>query len=129
MRPSLTFWFWFWLAIVGIVLLYPRFVRHEKARIGGPTADIFNGIKSALDGFKVDNGFYPTNLQDLLQQPSNAKNWHGSYFDSPKPPVDSWGHKYIYEFPGKHNPNGYDLSSAGMDGKAGTDDDIVNWEK
>ena len=91
--------------------------------------DISAGIKTALDGFKVDNGFYPTNLQDLVQQPSNVRNWHGPYFDPPKVPTDQWGHKYIYEYPGKHNPNGYDLSSAGPDGKPGTGDDIVNWTR
>ena len=32
-------------------------------------------------------------------------------------------------FPGKHNPNGFDLFSVGPDGKAGTDDDIGNWTK
>ena len=44
-------------------------------------------------------------------------------------PIDPWGDQYIYEYPGKHNPKRYDLSSAGPDGKPGTDDDIVNWEK
>ena len=28
---------------------------------------------------------------------------------------------------GKHNDRGYDLMSMGPDGKAGGDDDIVNW--
>ena len=127
MRQRLTFWLAIFLGIAVFFAIRSRFWVSEKARIGGPTADIVNGIKSALDGFKVDNGFYPTNLQDLLQQPSNAKNWHGPYFDPPKLPVDPWGHKYIYEYPGKHNPNGYDLSSAGPDGRLGTADDINNW--
>ena len=46
------------------------------------------------------------------------------YFDPPKVPIDSWGHPYVYEFPGKHNPESYDLYSLGPDQKAGTDDDI-----
>ena len=107
-----------------------RFWVSEKAHIGGPKPVIvINGIKTALDGFKVDNGFYPTNRQDLLQQPSGATNWHGPYFDPPKWPADPWGNPCIYELPGKHNTNGYDLSSAGPDGKPGTDDDIVNWTR
>jgi general secretion pathway protein G len=40
---------------------------------------------------------------------------------------DPWGNAYIYEYPGKNNENGYDLSSMGADGKANTDDDITNW--
>jgi general secretion pathway protein G len=97
------------------------------ARTTAAYADINGGLKSALDAFDKDNGFYPKDLQDLLQQPSGATNWHGPYFDPPKLLVDPWGNKYIYKYPGKHNPNGYDLFSAGPDSKPGTDDDIVNW--
>ena len=91
--------------------------------------DINSGIKAALDRFEVDNGNYPKSLQDLVQQPADAKNWHGPYFNPPNLPIDPWGKPYIYEYPGKHNANGYDLFSAGPDGKAGTEDDIVNWTK
>ena len=34
----------------------------------------------------------------------------------------------IYDCPGKHNPDSYDLSSAGPDGIAGTEDDIASWK-
>ncbi len=127
MRPSYTFWFL--LAIFGIVLFFifiPKFVDREKAHYGEPR-DIVAGIKTALDSFEVDHGFYPKSLQDLLQQPTGTTNWHGPYFDPPVLPVDPWGHKYIYEYPGQHNTNGYDLSSAGPDGRLGTADDINNW--
>ena len=87
--------------------------------------DIKNGIKSAIDQFKTNNGHFPKILQDLVQHPADAKDWHGPYLE--KIPVDPWGNKFFYEYPGKHNPNGYDLLSAGPDGKAGTDDDIGNW--
>src|ERR1700679_3690360 len=90
-------------------------------------ADINGGIKSALDQYKEDNGFYPKSLQDLLVQPGNARNWHGPYLDSPL--VDPWGNKYVYYYPGKHNPTGYDLLSVGPDGREGTEDDIGNWMK
>ena len=116
------------VTIIGILaaLVIPRIAgTGERARVTAAHADINGGIKSALGAYEVDNGFYPKSLQDLLVQPSNAKNWHGPYLD--KLPVDWWGHNYIYEYPGKHNPNGYDLFSAGPDGKPGTDDDIGNW--
>ena len=87
---------------------------------------IHAAIKTALDAFEVDNGIYPKNVQDLLQQPNGTTNWHGPYLD--KLPVDPWGSKYIYEYPGKHNTNAYDLFSVGKDGKAGTGDDIGNWQ-
>jgi general secretion pathway protein G len=102
-------------------------VHQETATHNKNRYDIVGGIKNALDEFKVDNGFYPKNLQDFLQQPSGTTNWHGPYLE--KIPVDPWGNPYFYECPGKHNTIGYDLFSAGPDGKPGTDDDIVNWTK
>jgi len=129
-RPSPTFW-WFLLAIVGIVAfhaIWPRLGGSEKAHIGGGPG-LYAGIETALDSFEVDNGYYPKSLQDLLKQPTGTTNWHGPYLDPPKLPVDPWGNKLFYEYPGKHNTNGYDLFSAGEDGKPGTDDDIGNWTK
>ena len=118
------------VVIIGILaaLVIPKIAGSgERARVTAATADINGGIKSALGQYEVDNGFYPRNLQDLIVQPSNAKNWHGPYFDSAKLPVDPWGNPYIYYYPGKHNPATYDLLSAGPDGKEGTEDDVVNW--
>jgi len=118
------------MTIIGILaaIVIPKMVgRSEQARQTAASADINGGIKSALGQYEIDNGFYPKSLQDLLVQPSNAKNWHGPYLD--KLPVDPWSNPYIYYFPGKHNQTGYDLLSIGPDGKEGTDDDIVNWTK
>jgi general secretion pathway protein G len=118
------------VVIIGILaaLVIPKIAGNsERARVTAATADINGGIKSALGQYEIDNGFYPKSLQDLLVQPSNAKNWHGPYLD--KLPVDPWSNPYIYYFPGKHNQTGYDLLSVGPDGKEGTDDDVVNWTK
>ena len=41
--------------------------------------------------------------------------------------IDPWGHAYQYLNPGKHNANGYDIYSMGLDGVDGSDDDIGNW--
>jgi general secretion pathway protein G len=118
------------VVIIGILaaLVIPKIAGNsERARVTAAMADIRGGIKSALDQYDVDMGHYPSSLQDLLTQPRDASNWHGPYFDPPQLPVDPWGHPYIYSYPGKHNPSGYDLWSAGPDGKSGTDDDIGNW--
>ena len=115
------------ITIIGILaaLVIPKMVgRSEQARLTAVHADL-SSIKTALDAFEVDNGYYPKSLQDLLQQPNNAKNWHGPYLD--KFPQDPWYNNYIYYYPGKHNQNSYDLLSAGPDGKEGTEDDIGNW--
>ena len=118
------------VVIIGILaaLVIPRIAgSSERARVTAAQADINGGIKSALGQYEVDMGNYPRGLQDLITPPGNARNWHGPYFDPPKLPVDPWGNAYIYIFPGKHNPNSYDLLSAGPDGRQGTEDDIGNW--
>ncbi|HTJ00289.1 MAG TPA: type II secretion system major pseudopilin GspG [Dongiaceae bacterium] len=120
------------VVIIGILaaLVIPKIAgTSERARQTAAQADINGGIKTALGQYEVDCGFYPKSLQDLIQQPSNANNWHGPYFDPPKLPVDPWGNNYVYAYPGRHNASSYDLYSVGPDGKEGTDDDVVNWTK
>ncbi len=117
------------VTIIGILaaLVIPKIVgRSEQARTTAAHADL-SAIKTALDAFEVDNGYYPKGLGDLVQAPSNAKNWHGPYLDTV--PSDPWGNGYVYYFPGKHNVNSFDLLSIGPDRKEGTDDDVGNWTK
>lgn len=121
------------VAIIGILaaLVIPRIAgKSEQARETAAMADIKGGIKSALDQYDVDMGFYPSSMQDLITPPSrNAAHWHGPYFSDPAViPVDPWGNPYQYAYPGKHNPGSYDLWSAGPDGKSGDADDIGNWQ-
>ena len=86
-------------------------------------------MTTALDTFDVDIGRYPTvaeGLAALTSAPSNVTGWQGPYL--PKPiTLDPWGRPYSYMTPGKHNPRGFDLSSAGRDGVVGTADDLDNW--
>ncbi len=119
------------ITIIGILaaLVVPKMMgRSEQARQAAARSDL-SSIKTALDAFEVDNGYYPkgkNGLGDLIQMPRDAKAWHGPYLDAV--PQDPWQNGYIYEFPGKHNPSSYDLYSAGPDGKPGNDDDIGNWQ-
>ena len=46
--------------------------------------------------------------------------WYQLFREVPK---DPWGSNYIYLSPGRKNPTGYDLYSAGPDRKADTADD------
>jgi general secretion pathway protein G len=120
------------LVILGILaaIVVPKFAgRTEQARLTAAQTQI-SSFDTALSAFEVDNGYYPKGkggLQDLVQPPRDAQNWKGPYLkDVPK---DPWNNDYIYEYPGRRNANSYDLSSAGPDGKSGTDDDITNWKK
>lgn len=102
--------------------------RSEQARVTAAQSQIAS-FGTALDAFEVDNGYYPQGrdgLSALLQQPRDAQNWKGPYLKSTIP-LDPWGHPYVYECPGKHNPTGYDLYSIGPNARAGDEDDITNW--
>lgn len=121
------------LVILGILaaIVVPKFSgRTEQARITAAQSQIAT-FGTALDAFEVDNGYYPkgkNGLEDLVQQPRDAKNWRGPYLKG-QVPLDPWGNPYIYECPGKHNPSSYDLMSMGPDGREGGDDDITNWQQ
>ncbi|MGI6456910.1 MAG: type II secretion system major pseudopilin GspG [bacterium] len=111
-------------------IVIPKFAgRSEQARVTAAQSQIAN-LEIVLDAFEVDNGLYPkgsSGLKDLVEQPNYAKDWRGPYMT--EVPIDPWGNPYVYVYPGKNNPRGFDLYSMGPDGKAGGDDDITNWNK
>ena len=115
--------------IIGILvsLVAPRLAgRSEEARKQAAKADIDGGIALAVDMYEVDNGRYPTRLDDLLAKPGDAPNWKGPYVKKGMP-KDPWGSAYIYRKPGTHNTESYDLFSPGPDKQEGNEDDVVNW--
>lgn len=83
-------------------------------------------ITTQLKLYESMNGFAPTSeqgLQALVTQPSTEprpNRWYPLFKEIPK---DPWGNNYIYLNPGRKNPTGYDLYSAGKDRKADTADD------
>jgi len=97
----------------------------EKVR-----ADILT-FKELLASYQLDNnGMLPTSEQGikvLWEKPTvepMPTRWRKLLDDEV---LDPWGHHYIYRYPGKHNPDGYDLFSMGEDGQPDTEDDIGNW--
>jgi general secretion pathway protein G len=118
------------LVILGVLaaIVYPKVAgRGEQARETAARTQI-SAFKTALDAFEVDNGYYPkgrNGLIDLVQKPRDAVNWRGPYLENV--PKDPWQNEYVYENPGKHNANSYDVMSLGPDGRSGTEDDIGNW--
>ena len=112
-------------------MVVPRLMgRSDQAKTATAKADIDVNIPTALKLYELDNGFFPSTDQGLgalTKKPSSdpvPTNWNGPYVE--KNPMDPWGKKYIYVFPGLHNKEDYDLSSLGADGVE-SKDDIVNW--
>ena len=118
------------LVIIGVLaaLVVPKLVgQAEVSKIKAARAEIHT-ISNALDRYEVDFSHFPTaeegGLRALVDAPNGAKDYK-PYLD--KVPVDPWGHEYVYQSPGSHNHNGYDVFSMGPDGHEGTEDDITNW--
>jgi general secretion pathway protein G len=86
-------------------------------------------IKGMLGAFQADCGRYPTTAEGfgIMQNDPGIAGWKGPYFE--KLPTDPWKRSYIYVYPGTHNRQGFDIYSAGPDGKPGTADDIGNWQE
>ena len=115
------------LATLAAIVIPKMAGRSEQAKVTAAKSQL-SSFEMALDSFEVDNGYYPKtgDLDALVNQPGGTSNWRGPYLKSI--PMDPWGNAYTYDYPGKHNPNGYDLLSNGPDGRSGTDDDINNWD-
>ena len=96
------------------------------SRVGRCHADLAT-LKCALAGFDIDNNRYPTTaegLNALTVPPPGLTNWLPTI---EAVPLDPWGRPYLYCYPGVHNPQSFDVWTAGPDGKSGTPDDIGNW--
>jgi general secretion pathway protein G len=117
-------------------LVVPKLVgRTDDARITAARVEMKN-IGSALDLYKLDNGFYPTTEQGLAALvaeptiPPLPTNWKsGGYLT--KIPSDPWRRLYVYLSPGVYNPD-YDLMSYGADGESGGEGnnaDIGSWDE
>jgi general secretion pathway protein G len=105
----------------------------DKAKVQKARVDI-KTVETALKMFKIDNGFYPSTEQGLealafsptVGRPANNYK-DGGYLENV--PYDPWDNSYIYISPGVSG-RPYDLMTYGADGVeggAGFDEDILNW--
>jgi general secretion pathway protein G len=121
------------LAILAMIvaLVSPQVIKYlGRAKVDAAKIEIQN-IGSALDLYRLDVSRYPLQqegLDALVVAPPGIDRWNGPYLKQKKPPIDPWGHPYVYRFPGAHGE--YDLYSVGPDAPTGTASDnpaIVSW--
>lgn len=121
------------LVIIGLLaaLVGPTlYQRIKPAKQSAARAQIEN-FATALDGFYIDTGRYPTiqeGLKALRTKPEGLEKWSGPYLKK-EIPVDPWGNPYQYRAPGRSG--GYEIISYGADGREGgetEDQDINSWE-
>lgn len=121
------------VVILGILasIVVPKIIsRPDEARVVKAKQDVLS-IQSALDLYKLDNGFYPSTDQGLIalvEKPDTnpvPQSWQ-SYLKSL--PKDPWGRDYLYLNPGEHGD--VDVFTLGADGQAGgtgINAEIGNW--
>ena len=121
------------VVILGILaaLVVPQIIkRPDEARVVKAKQDVL-AIQNALDLYKLDNGFYPSNeqgLQALVVKPTSnpiPNDWKTYLKSLPK---DPWGREYLYLNPGQHSE--IDIFTYGASGEAGGQEinaEIGNW--
>jgi hypothetical protein len=81
-------------------------------------------FKTALANYKWDIGSYPEKLDYIWDRPPNTDidKWQGPYVYNNEAMTDGWGRNFRYELFDKGQK--CKITSAGKDGKFGTDDDL-----
>jgi general secretion pathway protein G len=117
------------VVIIGILasIVVPKIMsRPEQARIVRAKQDVL-AVQSAMQLYKLDNGFYPTTdqgLQALVEKPNSdpqPQDWRQYLRSIPK---DPWGHEYHYLNPGQHED--IDIFTYGPTNQPGKGE-IGNW--
>ena len=120
------------IVILGILasLVVPNLMGNkEQADRQKAVSDIV-ALENALDMYKLDNSRYPTTeqgLEALVSKPQGdpaPRNYKEDGYIK-RLPQDPWGNNYQLMSPGEHGK--IDVFSLGLDGEAGTADDIGNW--
>jgi general secretion pathway protein G len=85
-------------------------------------------LEMLLKAHKLTTGAYPTEEEGLAvifaKRSGDTAERQQRVQEQLK---DPWHRKIHYHIPGKHNPDSFDLYSAGPDGIEDTEDDIGNW--
>ena len=123
------------LGILATIVLTNVMGREDEARINAAKTQI-RALEGGLDGFKLDNGFYPATdqgLEALIRKPEVGRipnKWkEGGYLKPARIPKDPWGKDYLYFSPGNEGRE-YEIVSYGADneqGGEGKNADIESW--
>ncbi|MGE9296680.1 MAG: type II secretion system protein GspG [Puniceicoccales bacterium] len=96
----------------------------EAERVERATEFVTETIGDPIMKYATTMGAFPPSLAAMTTNLANNPRWQGPYLRAS--PIDPWGNRYHYKYPGTHNKDGYDVWSLGPDGRE-SDDDIGNW--
>ncbi|GAA0815168.1 type II secretion system major pseudopilin GspG [Colwellia asteriadis] len=107
------------MVILGLLsaIVAPRmFSKVSSAKVGTAKAQM-QVLATALDSYRLDIGYYPENLNQLLS--SEDESWDGPYFPQAIP-QDPWKNDYEYSrTASEQSGEGFSLKSLGRDKKVG----------
>jgi general secretion pathway protein G len=124
------------MVVVTIIALFAAIVgpkmlgQADKAKRTAAHTQI-NSFMTTLGAYKLDTGNYPSTelgLAALRVKPENVNQWAGPYLQQDLP-LDPWGNRYLYKYPGDHGdePDIISLGADGQEGGEGNNADIVSW--
>ena len=120
------------IVILGILasLVVPNLMGNKEQADRQKAVSDITALENALDMYKLDNSIYPNTeqgLEALVSKPTSQpepRNYRDDGYIK-RLPQDPWNNDYQLVSPGEHGK--IDVFSMGLDGEAGTDDDIGNW--
>jgi len=119
------------LVVCGWGIVMPHFGGHGQARRAAALEDI-SRLTTAIRIFGVDCGRYPTTAEgliSLMKRPATLAEgvqWRGPYWDRDVLPKNHWGKPYVYQYPGKHNLDAFDIFTTVRNAEGGKEV-IGNW--
>ena len=120
------------IVILGIIasMVVPNLMGNQEQAARQKVVVDIQQLESALDMYRLRNGFYPTTeqgMQALVTAPTSqpAPRSFPEVGFIRRLPKDPWNEDYILVSPGQLGR--IDVYSKGPDRVAGTDDDIGNW--
>jgi general secretion pathway protein G len=98
----------------------------RSAKIDATLAQI-GMLAQSCKAFKMDMGYFPNSLDDLIAMPAGAtaNKWRGPYLDNASVvPLDQWDNQFTYT--ADETNNRVQIVSSGPDRQANTPDDVTN---
>ena len=117
------------LVIVGLLAAFVGPTLYQQIAPARSTAarSQIEAFSTALDGYLIDTGGYPSTEQGLeaLRSDPGVAGWRGPYLRK-EIPLDPWGTEYVYRAPGRSG--GFEIVSYGSDGLEGGSGDAADVE-
>jgi len=122
------------IVIIGILagVVVMNFAGHDYEARKTRVKHDFKVIEDSIMMYKLHTGRYPEKMEDLIDQPPDAKNWKGPYFKDRGLPRDPWDEPYMFTTDSIAGSYEYELISYGSDrqeGGSGEKKDITNHDE